>query len=487
MQSIIKRLIRGSLLLPFLIIILASGFFVTSLLSYMGSRQAIVNNISEQTLPLGGDNIYSEITKDILRSNIVSEAMANNVFIKQWILSGEKDEKIIKDYLVSIEKHNGTQAFLASDRTLRYYSSHMETLQLDLASQRDQWYNERRSSNSTHDIGLDVDLDNQISNVYVDYRILANNGEFLGVTGVNFRISEFKKMTAGYEKRFGCRIYFANTQGMIVMSSGQHYKMRQNINNIYGLKDIAKQVLVKTKISQSLRYKSQSRHYIVNSRYIPDLKWFLIVEQDEESRIAPLKKILIINIFVSLIIMSVVFLFVIPIFKSYQSHLRKVADTDKLTGLHNRHSFDVLFENTLFENVATKGDLSIIIIDIDYFKNINDTLGHLKGDDVIVEVSRVIKKIVRANDIVARWGGEEFVVLLRHCPTNQALQIAQNIRKSISQHSFYLKNGQNITVSCGVASYLAEDSAQQLLNRADEALYMAKKNGRNRVEVVPET
>lgn len=159
------------------------------------------------------------------------------------------------------------------------------------------------------------------------------------------------------------------------------------------------------------------------------------------------------------------------------------ASTDSLTGIFNRKAF---FNQCTHEVERVKRytqKLSFIIIDIDLFKNVNDTFGHLAGDNVIINVTQEIKLQLRATDIFGRIGGEEFAILMPNTSIEHALQLAERIRNGVSNRKFIIDgNPLPVTISLGVSQYLeGEEVIQYALRRADEALYLAKDNGRNQV------
>ena len=160
--------------------------------------------------------------------------------------------------------------------------------------------------------------------------------------------------------------------------------------------------------------------------------------------------------------------------------------TDSLTGISNRKAFDVALEQTVISSREQEASFNILIIDIDYFKKFNDTYGHLVGDKVLRFVASTLRRSLKGSDIVARFGGEEFTVILPKTPIESAEIVAQQIRQTISSGSLKdTKNGRlygSITVSIGIAQFRGNESPNDLLQRADEALYLAKDRGRNRVE-----
>ena len=163
---------------------------------------------------------------------------------------------------------------------------------------------------------------------------------------------------------------------------------------------------------------------------------------------------------------------------------REEAMCDGLTGLANRKAFDKALANCIAAPLAENG-LSVLIADIDFFKRVNDTYGHLFGDRVIRAVADILKQNVKGKDTAARFGGEEFVVLLPDTPSAGAHKLAEQIRRTVERLKIKRadKNEtvENITISLGVACYRVGESIADLLARADQALYASKHGGRNRV------
>lgn len=161
--------------------------------------------------------------------------------------------------------------------------------------------------------------------------------------------------------------------------------------------------------------------------------------------------------------------------------LNKLSYTDQLTGLYNRYKIKELFEYEKNQINRYKTKLSVILIDIDYFKSINDTFGHTVGDLILLELANLLKKSVRSSDIVSRWGGEEFLIVTPKTNLEQAGVLAEHIRQNLKAHEFSYKI--SITVSFGVTSFQKNDTLETIILRADEALYKAKNSGRDVVEI----
>ena len=168
-----------------------------------------------------------------------------------------------------------------------------------------------------------------------------------------------------------------------------------------------------------------------------------------------------------------------------QNELHLLSITDPLTKLYNRRHFTELSDIIFKLAKRHKESLSIIMIDIDYFKKVNDTYGHQVGDQVLVIFSQILEKSKRESDLCCRYGGEEFVILLPKTDLNGAKLVAESIREATEKNKINLEDGQIIkfTVSIGlsIVDLSKEEHIEIGLNRADEALYIAKANGRNQV------
>ncbi len=168
--------------------------------------------------------------------------------------------------------------------------------------------------------------------------------------------------------------------------------------------------------------------------------------------------------------------------KMAEKEIHMLATTDSLTGIVNRREFSSILTNEV-ERARRYGTLlSLIMYDLDYFKRVNDTYGHDMGDYVLRAVTTLVKDKIRSVDVVARWGGEEFMVLMPETDMQAARNAAEKLRLSIAGQPF--GKVEKLTVSFGVVAFEAQDDLNSLLKRVDDALYRAKELGRNRVETL---
>lgn len=152
---------------------------------------------------------------------------------------------------------------------------------------------------------------------------------------------------------------------------------------------------------------------------------------------------------------------------------------DKLTGIYNRAKFNTILINDIEKASETGATFSVLMFDIDKFKSVNDTYGHLVGDNVLVTLSKIIRKNIRSSDLFARWGGEEFMLILPSSSLENGVKVAELLRQRVEEYTF--DDVGHVTCSFGVTSFERGDDLDSLLTRVDEALYEAKESGRNRV------
>lgn len=185
------------------------------------------------------------------------------------------------------------------------------------------------------------------------------------------------------------------------------------------------------------------------------------------------------RIVILIIIVTALLLFMVVFGKVKQDEIRRVAMTDQLTGAYNRHSFYEFAEKELSRARRNKQNVSFGIIDIDYFKRVNDAFGHLVGDEVLKHFAMIAKNTLRAHDVFARFGGEEFIIMLPDTTQQNAVLVMERLRQSVANYLFPAVK--RVTISGGVTESRNNEMLDDSIRRADEALYKAKQNGRNQI------
>ncbi len=466
-----------------LAILLAGGFLATTLISYYVARDSLERHIAEEMLPLTGDNVYSEIQRDLLRPVLISSLMAHDTFVRDWALGGEKNSRQISSYLAEIQKKYGTiTAFFVSDETLRYYHAERVVKVLDPHDPLDDWYFRLRNHTGEYEINIDDDTaDRSRLAIFINYRVMDYLGRFIGVTGVGLSVDSVVSLIESYQRRYGRVIYFVNRQGDVTLR-GRDFDLAARLRDRPGLAPHVTRML--TVPSTSFTYLDGDRREVyVNSRLVPEFDWYLIVEQHSDSGKERIDRTLIINILLSLVVTALVSTVAHFTLRGYQRRLVEMATTDKLTGTLNRQAFENLFDHAVKRAGRQGQPLTLAAIDIDNFKRINDTFGHQGGDKVIREVAALIAAHTRDCDVLCRWGGEEFILLLEGCSQPSAWQRAEALRRAIRESRIrYGRDELTVTISIGVAEFQQGETLEALVNRADGALYVAKREGRDRVK-----
>lgn len=481
-------------LLTLISLILVAGFFATGWLSYQSSTAAMRDMLVEKNLPLTSDNVYSEIQKDILLPIYISAQMAQNTFLQDWLSAGEQDETRIVKYLNSVEKNNGMDtAFLLSEKTRKHYTSIGVFAPYLINNEETKWYFRVRDMQPDYEINTDTDgVYGNRWTIFINYRVYNRLHEFLGATGVGFTTSKLHNLLLEYQHKYNSHILLVNDAGNIVMASDKAIKVGTSIRHLEGLAQLASDIANRHIKSTKLIYQTQKLDNIneivhVNVRYIKELKWYLVVSQNEGVETTKLKKALWLNVALSLVVILLVLAIGSLLLKSYHDKLEKMAVTDPLSGLANRQMLNILLAQTIKDAVRSpnNGEFSAIIFDIDHFKSVNDNYGHLVGDEVIQKIAQTVKTLMRESDLVARWGGEEFFVLLKNCQIDEASKIAEKIRLAVAVIRYeYPLQRTEITISLGCTEYKQNEAAESLFARIDAALYEAKNSGRNCVIIL---
>ena len=466
-----------------LCVILILGFLGTSMVSYLISSRSVREQITANQLPLTGDNVYSELQKDIIRPINLSADMAHNTFLRDWLLNGESSDEEITRYLSEVKAKNDTvTAFLVSEKTRAYYHAEGPLKVVHELEPRDRWYFRVKDLHKDYETNVDPDLANgDESTVFINYRVLDYSGNFIGATGVGLTLENVQEKINFYESKYNSKVYFTNSEGIVTLAGANASNLGESIQTSSGIGQLAEQILVSTTQKQRLDYHSEEGARIqVNARFVEELNWHLILEYDESAVVGPLKSILKVNLIAGGLATLIVLAIMLPALRSYLGKLKKTASTDILTGLLNRQGLSALANNGFNSKAQDYHDSSVIYFDIDNFKSINDTYGHAAGDVVLRTVAKCARSVLREKDLIGRWGGEEFVVVLANSKIDYAKNIAERIRLAIAQHN-YDSMDKPVTVSIGVTERFEYESLDQMLHHADTALYAAKNQGKNRV------
>jgi len=468
-----------------LIALLGAGFLATSFLSYYASRASIRDSIVNTELPLTSDTVYSEIQKDLVRPILISSMMSRDTFMRDWVVNGEQDPEKMTRYLNEVMTHYGAYtAFFVSNTSLTYYHAKGVLKQVKATEPRDAWYFRVRDMADPYEINVDPDLANQDNlTFFINYKVYDYNNRFIGAAGVGLTVDAVIKLIDKYQQRYQRSVYFVDNFGRLVLTGAeggpQGAKIGQRLGELDSMKSLVSQLPKPHR--GSYEYSAQGQGHFLNVRFIPELNWYLFVDKREDGALSEIRQSLYLNLLICLIVTLIVLALLNRVIKRYQGKIQAQAILDSLTELPNRRGFDLLAAQAMHEALREPKPLTALLLDLDHFKALNDTYGHLAGDQVLIGFARDLESCLRHSDIVCRWGGEEFIVLLKDTDGETGLMVAEKIRQHVEQQRYaYNDKALQLTVSIGLTTLQTDDTLHTLLSRADHAMYRAKQAGRNR-------
>ena len=463
-------------------IILVTGLLLAlslsiSFLNYNKSVDEAYKNLKQSSLTLSVDNIYSEIQKTIVQPTLIASMMANDTFLKNWILNEQHDPQIISNYLNSIKKKFGVMhTFLVMDDGLNYYteSGLLETISNE--NKKDRWYFEFRNNRKISEVNMDINyrLDNSMI-LFMNYKIFDPSRGYIGTTGVALKTVSINMLLKSFEQKYKFNVYFIDENGQSVL------KGKDSSNLIDSFDAQMRQSFLKNEL-KLVTHQRGGKNYALNIKYIPELNLYLVVEANIDDFTEGVNRDFFLNLLISLGITALVVGLIVHIISKYNRRLEFDVYHDSLTTLYNRRHFIEHYEKNLDRLFDKNQSHAVISIDIDNFKSINDQYGHLIGDKVLQEIATILDENVRTSDIAARWGGEEFAVMLSYTTAKAALKVAEKLRQQIeissTLHSYV---AEGVSASFGVTIMSAEEPLDQVMHRADRALYQSKTKGKNQV------
>lgn len=429
--------------------------------------------------------LFSLVTSEILRPLNVANFMVHNQFIIDYAKEDNIDEQYLAQYLERISSSYNMLAFVALEK--HGFMIDSKRKKISLTHEDAEWFHRLKvmQGNQFTDIGNLED-----PHLYFDSRLVDNDGKFLGFTGVGIDLNYFAQKFKKYRDRFGFELYFVDENNIITLSSNEIMRTESHhrqdaitrLENLPWYQSFIKDYQTKSQ-SESTIMHSTAAGLLISEMPIQELNWRMFIVSPPASEQNAYWRIFITRFIVFFIIAIVLYLILLNVISYLKSRLIEDTETDFLTKLPNRGHIYRKFD----ELKHTSTNLCVVIADVDNFKVINDTYGHLVGDDVLRIISEKLSASLRKFDAIGRWGGEEFIMLLPDTSAEQAKFVVERIRKNIEAHSFDVTATSDTfttTVSFGICERsLANSSIKEFIASADKALYQAKSNGRNQTVI----
>jgi diguanylate cyclase (GGDEF)-like protein len=470
--------------------ILVGTFVFISAYNYKVSSESVRKDILQSALPLTRDNIYSELQASLTRPIFVSSLMANDTFLKDWSMDGENGISKIKRYLDEIrEKYGFFSSFFVSASTRNYYYYDGILKKISKKDSHDVWYYDFIKKGTDYDLIVDTnEAEDNILTIFINHRVEDRDGNLIGVTGVGLKVDAVATLLKEFSEKYDKNIYLISPDGIVQAHSNTEmvHKLK-SVKSMPGISKISDKVLaIKRTEPASFEYKKDEDTILMTIRWVKELGWFLVVEQSEQKSMEAARTNLIRTVEAGFLVTIVILIISIVTVNHYQKKLEVQANTDELTGVANRRGFEHKFlaETAIAER--SNSNLSLIVLDVDNFKRVNDICGHIEGDRILKEISCKINSSVRSSDFCARWGGDEFIVLVSG-DVDQAVEVSKRIHRAVNSipscdsYSEKILGSKNVGVSSGVAMYKSGDTLDSVIMRADKAMYKAKESGRGKV------
>ncbi len=454
-----------------LLLALSAAFFYATYTT-IGNVVAEQSRVQQQAI----SPVYTLVSDELLRPLYIAETFASTVALTTAMDDDAFDEAELLRQLAAMEQDLGLRFFVASEVTRKQYMSDGRTL--DLIEGQVAWYFEAKAQDK--DVMADL---GQVGDVHLffDVRIHGPNDEFLGYVGVGKGMQQFLDTFDRYKALYNYEFLFVNENDEIMLTSFPDLVVTDAYIPTLESTHWFDQGESSQQSQDSEIVQIEDEDFLVSEFVIEELGWRLLLLVPLDARQTQVTQSFIAN---ALFVGIIVFLLasaILGLILLYKHRIERKMEIDALTDLPNRTHLERRFA----QHHRSGDDLCVIVIDLDLFKQINDSHGHDAGDRVLASAAAVFKQDLREDDTVCRWGGEEFVMLIPAGDIDRGQRIAERARQNLEDLRVSTPDAAlSVTASFGVAFGNAKsESLSDLLGRADKALYQAKQSGRNQVRL----
>lgn len=445
---------------------------------FYAGYKAIDNIVAEQSRvqQQAVSPVFELVRDELLKPLYIAETFASSIDLAATTGTQNFDEARLLRRLEKMEQDLGLVFFVASEQYRKQYFSNGRTL--DLVEGEVAWYFEAKAA----DKDFMADL-GQVGNVhlYYDVRIRGADGEFLGYVGVGKGIERFLETFDRYRSRYNYDFLFVNDRDEIILTSLPELVVTDAYIPTLGSTEWFGDATTSQQSYENEIIEVENEDFLISEFAIQELGWRLLLLVPLEARQARITSAFFSDALTAAIVVFPLASAIMFLLLLYKRNIEKKTEVDLLTDLPNR-----AYVQRHYDQLKRAGvQLCVVIIDLDHFKVINDNYGHDTGDRVLKAAANAFRRELREEDIVSRWGGEEFVMLIPARSIETGKAIAERARQNLERLDIETpKSHLSVTASFGVAFGSAvSESLAELVAKADEVLYQAKQEGRNQVRL----
>ncbi|RDG32086.1 sensor domain-containing diguanylate cyclase [Oceanispirochaeta sp. M1] len=463
------RMVFNTLLLS--LILLSFGFLTINIFHFYFQKQTFKKGILDSTLPMTVSIVTATLEEKNYQYSLISDLLVKEIVDElNWGESVNDPALILSRLMDWSESLNTKNIGLVDLKSQSYFDSFGRVLSLDYTSDRDQWVLEMLEYPVDYRFTLYYPVEEEYEGLYSffgDRKIRNHEGEIVGLIGLGLSYESIYSRVKDFNEKI--KISFLDGDGTIRLPEERRGE------DIWSLYELDKQDLSMTFEENSFLhwYKADDQSFLVSVSYLPEIKNHLLIELDISEYYGEFRRKFIFTILSGAIFS--LFLIIIYLIYIYRSHktLHWKACHDSLTGCFNRTFLDHYLskERKFFKNQYDP--LVLVHFDIDLFKDVNDRLGHLKGDEVLIEVALIARSGLRSGDCLVRLGGDEFILILS-MGMDRGEEISERLKNTIFEQT-------GVSISMGITEIKRDDTFEDAMKRADAALYISKERGRNRI------
>jgi diguanylate cyclase (GGDEF)-like protein len=417
------------------------------------------------------------IVEQLMQPLHISQTLAKAKELKDLMRDPQDNEEQVFTTLKRLNQEFSLNFFIASEISRTQYDSAGK--KIDLIEGKVDWYFRYKDQpeNAMADIGQW-----QNPQFYIDLKIYDDEGNFLGVFGVGKSLTAFTQVFSEYKKTYGYDFIFVDQNKDITLTSdpellikGVTFKNLADLPWFQALKPAQQQASL-----NNLLLQINGQEALIAELNIQPFDWTLYIITPLQSRQTEISRGFIISIVTLLAVIFGLFLLIYNLLYYFKKDIQKIKQIDILTELANRGNTTLKFEELMYE----KKSVSLVLIDLDNFKPINETHGRKAGDIVLRQVAQMLQSNIRDTDILGRWGGEEFILLMSDTGPHEAVELCQELCKKLAAMTITTGTTSiQITGSFGVSFTATPRTMSEVITAADDALFSAKRDGRNMVRM----